>query len=142
MKILYIMRGLPGSGKSTMAQAIAKAETLAGKSVKIASADFYHYDETRNYNFKVENLAAAHEQCRKTCEDAMRHGTDIVILDNTNIKKMDYQIYLYLAEQYKYTVQFVVPETQWAFDPEGCWRRNIHGVPLERIQMMSEKYEV
>ena len=44
-KILYIIRGIPGSGKSSL------AKSLGGKHVE---ADMYHLDENGNYKTEYE----------------------------------------------------------------------------------------
>ena len=54
-KILYIVRGIPGSGKSTF------AKTLGGQHFE---ADMYFIDESGNYKFDITEIKLAHEWCQ------------------------------------------------------------------------------
>jgi len=70
---LYIMRGLPGSGKSTLSGQIVKAYLNEGKRAIIASADDYFIDQrTGNYNFDGTRIDEAHQWCRSKAEKHMK----------------------------------------------------------------------
>ena len=70
---LYIMRGLPGSGKSSLAQQIAKSYHDHGKRSIISSADDTFLDiRTNQYNFDVTRLDEAHHSCRAKAEKHMK----------------------------------------------------------------------
>jgi len=51
-KVLYIVRGIPGSGKSTF------AKTLGGNHYE---ADMYFIGESGNYNFDPTKIKDAHQ---------------------------------------------------------------------------------
>ena len=136
---LYIMRGLPGSGKST--QAMLRIN-MAWGTICYCSADLFHTNiETDEYNWKPENVHYAHQWCQLEARSAMNQGFDAIIVDNTNIKKKDYQYYLDIAKQYDYEVEYLVSDTEWAWDVEECFKRNTHNVPLDVIQRMKDSYE-
>ena len=69
---LYIMRGLPGSGKSTLSGQIAKAYHDQGKKAIIASADEFFIDRSGQYNFDGSRLEEAHNWCRSKAEKHMK----------------------------------------------------------------------
>ena len=58
-KILYIIRGIPGSGKSSL------AKSLGGKHVE---ADMYHLDENGNYNWKPVDVKKEGQQKKVSTE--------------------------------------------------------------------------
>ena len=60
-KIMFINRGLPGSGKSTLSSRIRSVY----KSAIICSADDYFTDENGIYNFDINKRPLAHEISQK-----------------------------------------------------------------------------
>lgn len=137
MPVMFIMRGISGSGKTTAALAIAKNL----RSYQIVSADSYFVDPvTGVYDFRPEELQDAHQKClddaRRVCECLVD-----VIVDNTNTQKWEYQKYVNCARVYGYTVVLVEPTTPWARDPYECAQRTVHGVPLETIKRQLERME-
>ena len=64
-KILTLVRGLPGSGKSTFANWI-------WNEYAICEADKFFVDNEGNYNFDATKLREAHEWCRNAVETRMK----------------------------------------------------------------------
>ena len=137
------MRGCPGSGKSFIARKIA------GKRGIICSADDYHLDpETREYNWKPENVKLAHEWCRNKALNCIKNGDSPIIIDNTFIKRWEIQEYksiLLTAIDLNYKVSIKEPDPTWyfyktAFNAEELFKRNTHKVPLETIKNMINNY--
>lgn len=116
------MRGIPGSGKSTY---IKKNFPNA----KVCSAD--HYFETPSgYFFDATKLSLAHGHCKRSAFDAMEQGLPLIVLDNTNVKKAWFKEYLEAATRHGYEVKIV----RLVVDPKTAFERNVHGVPLEKIE--------
>ena len=65
MKKLYIVRGLPGSGKSTF------AEALVGSDFLVCEADKYFIVDGE-YKFDATKLRQAHEWCKNRVETYMK----------------------------------------------------------------------
>ena len=66
-KTLYIVRGLPGSGKSTFAKQLVSHDFL------VCEADKYFIDkETGEYNFDFTKIKDAHKFCQDTVETYMK----------------------------------------------------------------------
>ena len=63
-RVMAIMRGLPGSGKSTIASRIQ--EQLP--QVQVCSADHHFIDEEGEYRFDLSKLGAAHAACQAAAE--------------------------------------------------------------------------
>ncbi len=133
------MRGVPGTGKSTHVR-----ENYPDASV--CSADDY-FDEVAALNgtsyeeeFQPWLMGKAHQHCWYKFIHAVCYMSEpLVVVDNTNINKWEYENYIFLAGSV-YDVTIV----EMPFDPElvevYC-ERNTHGVPLESLQRMIDNYE-
>jgi len=126
---VIIMRGIPGSGKSGVAKALA-----AGRDC-IASAD--HFFEKKG-RFRAAELTEAHDSCKAKFSELIAKKERVVIVDNTNVKKRDFIWYEREASRHRYAVVYVVMAER---DPEICYKRNQHEVPFETIKRMAEEFE-
>ncbi|MDD3925690.1 MAG: AAA family ATPase [bacterium] len=133
-KTLYILRGLPGSGKSTIAGRISD-----GRGV-ILSTDEYFMDGEL-YNFNPSRLGAAHKWNLSRAILSMDKGITPVIIDNTNVRLRDAERYIKAAVARGYCVEVREPDTLWKFDAAELARRNRHGVSEEAIGKMLDRWE-
>lgn len=133
-KTLIIMQGAPGSGKSSVAEALQfHSERYTGDACIICSADYYFIDgKTGKYNFDASKLPEAHEACRKDAFELLREGVGVVIIDNTNIYKKHAAPYISMARHYGYKVQIIRCVGEW---------KNVHGVPEEKVKQMRAQME-
>jgi predicted kinase len=133
-KILTLVRGLPGSGKSTFANLITNK-------FSVCEADKFFYDEEGNYNFDATKLSAAHEWCREQVEIRMKdNGVNPqfypeIVVSNTFTQKWEMESYYKLAEQYGYKVFSIIVENRH----DGV---NQHGVPADKLEQMKNRFEV
>lgn len=134
---VYLMRGLPGMGKSTVASALA-ASTKYGERAAYCSADDYFLDEHGEYKFNKEELGNAHQTCQNKFMSALQSQYEVIVVDNTNIKRRDFQFYRKAAEQHGYRFFEI---TVGNLDIETSYTRNSHEVPLETIAKMAESFE-
>ena len=150
---VVVLRGLPGSGKSGVAQ------QLAGDTGHICSADDFFetgagvrkrkgdrpaYAEC----FSLDLLADAHGHCWRQFEDALHHldrgEGDRIIVDNTNCRTRDYT--RYAASAAIAALSCVVVELHTT-DKAAALRfnaRSVHSVPSHvNLHMLSrwEKYD-
>lgn len=94
---LVILRGLPGSGKSFLARNCSESQSDPSK-VAVFGADDY-FMEGDSYKFNSDLVPKAHTYCLEQFMKALATGTkELVVIDNTNSKVWEYQIYCYLAE--------------------------------------------
>ncbi|NWI39992.1 N42L2 protein, partial [Picathartes gymnocephalus] len=112
-KLLLILRGLPGSGKSTLSR------VLLGQSCDgiVLSTDDY-FRQQYGYTYNAARLGDAHEWNRKRAKQAMEQGKSPVIIDNTNTQAWEMKPYVEVALEKGYRVEFHEPDTWWKFDPE------------------------
>jgi predicted kinase len=136
MKNLYIIRGLPGSGKSTF------AKKLVGDDFLVCEADKYFIDkETGEYNFDFTKIKEAHKFCQDKVETYMKDSLvndqfyrDIVV-SNTFTQEWEMKPYFELAKQYGYQVTSLIVENRHG----GI---NEHGVPEDKIEIMKNRFEI
>ena len=123
MKTLFLLRGLPGSGKSTLSKQIAN--------VCIEADQFFMKDG--EYQFDPTRLKDAHEWCRSSCESAMGYGLKIAV-SNTFTQEWEMKPYYELAKKNGYTVFSLIVENRH----EGV---NEHNVPQEVLDKMKARFE-
>ena len=110
-KLMVILKGLPGSGKTTIAKNIKKIypDTV------ICSADYYFVSDGL-YKKDKEKLNDAHTKCQQEANYAMIKNANVIVIDNTNIRHWQSVPYLKLCKKYKYLVLYIEPQTPWCFD--------------------------
>lgn len=124
--ILIIIRGIPGSGKSTFAQLL---DTKA-----ICTADDYHVRDGK-YVWKGENIGKAHDWCQRKCRRFMKKRADRIVIANTSTTARELQPYYDLARQHGYTVYSVIVENRHNGE-------NIHDVPEATLEKMKARFDV
>ena len=140
-KRLIIARGLPGSGKSTACWNYCEIEQPA-KFVMLSTDTFFTCVYTGVYKWVPHLLSEAHEWNKLCCLRTLHTGGyPLVFIDNTNIKRSHYQVYIDLAKTYGYSVGLLESSTPWAWDVDECFKRNAHGVPRGTISRMKAQYE-
>ncbi|XP_029767821.1 uncharacterized protein LOC112117333 [Terrapene carolina triunguis] len=135
-KLLLILRGLPGSGKTTLSH-ILLGQNRDG--VVFSTDDYFRQQD--GYTYNVAQLGDAHDWNQKRAKQAMDQGRSPIIIDNTNTQAWEMKPYVETALGKGYRVEFHEPDTWWKFDPEELEKRNKHGVPREKIAQMLERYE-
>jgi len=132
---LFIVRGVPGSGKSTFAKHI-------WNEYAICEADKYFVDrETGEYKFDATKLKEAHEWCRNQVEVRMsdhqvnpQYYPEIVV-SNTFTQEWEMQAYIDLAAKYGYQVVSLIVENRHG-------NSNVHSVPEETLEKMRKRFEI
>ncbi|KAM4682630.1 NEDD4-binding protein 2-like 2 isoform 2-T3 [Amazona ochrocephala] len=135
-KLLLILRGLPGSGKTTLSRVLL-GESHDG--IVFSTDDYFRQHD--GYTYNAAQLGDAHDWNQKRAKQAMEQGKSPVIIDNTNTQAWEMKPYVEVALEKGYRVEFHEPDTWWKFDPEELEKRNKHGVTREKIAQMLERYE-
>jgi tRNA uridine 5-carbamoylmethylation protein Kti12 len=140
MKKIILVRGLPGSGKTTLGEKIKEQLFNAGTTCALYSTDdFFVYNN--KYNFDVNLLSVAHSWNRGRVIRSMMRNVDVIIVANTFTQAWEVSPYYFDAQKFGYEVEFKQPKTEWAFDADVLFEKNTHGVPLETIKKMIDRWE-
>ena len=134
-KTLWILCGVPGSGKSFRTAELMKKYDGAVK----CSADDFMVDEDGNYAFSPDKLGWAHQSCRSKTEKSMKDGVGVIIIDNTNTSARELKPYRKLAKRFNYEV---VEELVGNLDEESIQKyaeRCVHNVPAEHVHRMAQR---
>ncbi len=123
-KILFIVRGLPGSGKSTFASTISD--------VYFEADQFFMLEGS--YKFDSSKLRDAHSWCLSQVESKMQKSVSKVAVSNTFTQEWEMKSYFEIAKKYGYSVFSVVVENRHG-------GKNLHGVPDDKIQIMKDRFQ-
>ena len=131
MKTLYLLRGLPGAGKSTLASQLSDVHF---------EADMYFTNENGQYLFNPSDLKKAHAWCQSEVHTAMilNHTTgsnERIAVSNTFTQEWEMEPYFKLAETYGYRVFSIIVENRHGGE-------NLHSVPADKIQAMKDRFEI
>jgi predicted kinase len=102
---MYIMQGIPGSGKSTVAQMIRSAYPMTASCIIRSTDDLFMVDGV--YKFDQSKLGGYHQKNQWLVEEDCKNKIPCVIVDNTNIKPRDSKHYIAIAKKYGYSVTVV-----------------------------------
>ena len=72
---------------------------------------------------------------------ALKDGQKLVIVDNTNTMSWEFRPYVELGVKYGYKLHILEPDTEWKFKPGILAKKNSHGVPKQKIEIMLDRYE-
>jgi predicted kinase len=115
---ILLIRGLPGSGKST------KAKTMVG--YRHLEADQF-LEVNGEYVYDASKVKHAHDWCVSTAKEYLDQGHNVVV-SNTFIKIWEMKRYIALGYPFR------IIEMKDTF-------QNIHGVPQEKIDLMASGWQ-
>ena len=128
-KTLILIRGLPGSGKTSFAKIISE-----GGKYPVFEIDDYFTDEQGYYSFRFEENHLAYKQCLEKVEAAMHSDCTKIIVANTFTMEWEIEPYLRLGSKHSYKTHVMVMENRHG-------NSNVHSIPEEQIQRMREKFK-
>lgn len=133
-KVALISREIPGSGKSTFNGILKRIAGGVGVSVAIHSTDD-RFMVNGKYVFDFAKLHPYHMGNLRDFTSSVASNTDIVVVDNTNIKARDYKPYIEAARERGYYVMSLILKPD---DLANHFTRQSHGVPLDKLEIMRD----
>lgn len=123
---LIIIRGLPGSGKSTKAKSLLRE-----------NPGWHHYEadmyfvQDGVYKFDGSKIGKAHEWCRTMTERALDEGYTVIV-SNTFTTKFETQPYLDMAKKKNIPIEIILMTENYG---------SIHDVPQNVMEKMRKRFE-
>lgn len=130
MKTLILIRGLPGSGKTSFAEFLLD---LPQDATCYAADDWM--EEGDQYSWDRHKLEECHQACIQACEFDMATSSSVVIVHNTMSTEAEVEPYLKLAEKYGYQVISLVLENRHGSP-------SVHDVPQKTIEKMRQRFSI
>ncbi|KAE9122203.1 hypothetical protein PF010_g6824 [Phytophthora fragariae] len=144
--VVVILRGIPGSGKSTLGREIAVICRERGVALTACSADFF-FETPRGYVFDVKKLGAAHSKCKGDFTRAVRGDMPrsqgggkqrrphqhVVLVDNTSTQRWEYEPYEEIARSSGCRVHIMEMKCPDVLIAYRMGQRNSHGVPPDKV---------
>lgn len=124
--MLTIIRGLPGSGKTHMAQRIAHATRALH-----FETDHYFESDTGEYKFDPAKLKKAHTWCQQRTKQALKLGWSCVV-SNTFTQRWELSPYIDMAKEFGILYEILTATGKWT---------SIHYVPTATIERMRARWE-
>ena len=149
-KIMVILRGLPGSGKSSYAEKLYAKFNGPNFRVRIFSANSFFWVDIggeKEYRFDSSKIGQAHQTCLSDVSKACRANVPMVIVDNANSQKWEYANYEQIAALTGYEISIrevgastpVLQSKKWHL--MQYFERQTHGISLDHFLRMWWRWE-
>lgn len=138
---VHIMRGLPGSGKSTFCK--NKISNGEWPGAVICSADDYFVNpRTKEYKYDPRKITEAHIQCRVKFFKTLIHRNcpEHVVVDNTNIRLSHMAEYILIAKTMNFNITIHSLRGSRLTDRQLA-ARCVHNVPVDQITKMRRMWQ-
>lgn len=124
MQKMILIRGLPGSGKSTIGRFMT-------------GYDMFHYETDKfwmvgdEYKFDMARIKEAHEWCQNEVHKCLTNGFSPIV-SNTFTTAFEMLPYFDMAKEFNIRPQVILCQGQFG---------NVHNVPNEVIEKMTARFE-
>lgn len=125
MSHLYLIRGLPGAGKSTLAKKLAQRHQA-----EHWEADMY-FVKDGVYQFDGRKIGEAHDYCIRNAIDGMYNGQKVIV-SNTFTRCLEMMEYIETAEKLSIPITMIECTSNYG---------SIHGVPASVLVRMGDRWQ-
>lgn len=132
-KTLMVLRGIPGSGKTTLAHFLVSLSSENQRMVDVATDNFF-MNEFGEYCFDKSRLTEAHQWCLEKTEEFLGRDFHLVVVHNAGYLLEHVRPYQEIAERLgaRY-IQLIVENTHN--------NRDVHDVPQKTLDRMRSDFE-
>ena len=135
MKTLMVLRGLPGAGKTTLANWLGSLINEQEDWVNWYAADDWMVDSQGNYHFDRSKLGECHSQCKTAVEWDLSENVDLVIVHNTLTMEVEVEEYEILARRYGYQFISLIVENRHG-------NKSLHNVPDTTLDKFRARFSI
>jgi predicted kinase len=119
---LTLVRGIPGSGKSTYAKSLNS---------KLVETDQFFIDKDGTYQYENTLIKDAHNWCKLETKRLLKAGFNVVVA-NTFVKNWEMKFYKSLADDMGLDLEVIEMTGNYP---------NVHGVPDAIVARMASQFE-
>jgi predicted kinase len=123
---LVLIRGVPGSGKTTLAR-----DEYVKNGFAHFEADMF-FETVNGYKFDKDLISEAHKWCQWSAKAALYQGRNVVV-SNTFTRAWEMEPYFDMAVTFGIEPEVIICD--------GAFQ-NVHGVPDSVVAQMRERFEV
>lgn len=123
-RTLYILRGLPGSGKSTLGRKLAPNSNVAADDFMVNEEGVFTYDVTR--------IKEVHEKCQAQVLSWLREKVPVIAVHNTASRFWEFEPYIKMANEHEYSPIVLECQNAWG---------SVHGVPEVFMDKLADQWE-
>lgn len=121
---LTLIRGMPGSGKTTL------ATQLAGETGVHLEADQFFTDQEGVYTFDGMKIGEAHEWCQDWTRNSLRLSKNVFV-SNTFTTLNELRPYFQISREFDITPTVILCQNDWG---------SIHDVPVGVLLNMQKRF--
>ena len=122
--ILYALRGLPGSGKTSFAKSL---------NLNFFEADQY-FEKFNNNKYDYKLLKKAHQYCYQSVKQELENGRSVIV---SNTMTSEEEVLEYHSLTKKLNVKFVSVILENRHNG-----KSIHNVPISSIEKMKKRFDI
>lgn len=130
---LIVVRGLPGSGRSSVAR------NFGGSSGVIVDADPARSEQ--GHGLSALRMASAHLGAMDAVARAIESGAPSIIVEGSMPRLFQVRDFFEQASAAGYSAAVISPDTVWARDPVECAARSRSGLSVRQIEQLAASFQ-
>ena len=134
---LIIIRGIPGSGKTTLAHKLQESLLTAHYEADMYFEVLDRLTGSWEYHFDPTRLKEAHKWCLFRTEVSLKYNKGVIV-SNTFTRIAEIQPYLKLADKYQAEIEIYEMSNEPVLEKT---RKSIHNIPDSVIDKMVNRWE-